>query len=540
MIRYFSMLLFAVITLTVNAQIFQSMQAVEQRKLISAFNAISNFYVDSTDNKKLVETAITSMLKELDPHSSYIPKEEVERVNEPLEGSFEGIGIQFQIIEDTLLVIQTIAGTPADKVGVLPGDKMIYINDELIAGVKIQNSDVMKKLRGPRGSEVTVKIHRNGNAELMIFKIIRDKIPIYSVDATYMINKETGYIKINNFGSTTVDEFKKSFTELKKKGMKNLILSLQGNGGGFLNAAVELADEFLGRDKLVVYTQGIKQPKKVSNATGVGNFEKGKLIILVDEYSASASEIVAGAVQDWDRGVVIGRRTFGKGLVQGQLPLPDGSMLRLTTARYFTPSGRYIQKPYKNRTDKYERDIQNRIKNGELFHADSIHFPDSLKYETLTLKRAVYGGGGIMPDVFVPADTTKYTEYHRNLVSRGVLNNVVARYVNNNRDMLKKAYPTFDRFNKKFETDSELIEKLVTAGEKEKIVRNEEQLKISEPLMKLQIKALIARDLWNMNSYYRIIDTENESLQRAIELLNTNGAYEKILSSPTTLTFVRR
>jgi carboxyl-terminal processing protease len=314
--------------------------------------------------------------------------------------------------------------------------------------------------------------------------------------------------------------------------MKNLILSLQGNGGGYLNAAVELADEFLSRDKLVVYTQGIRQPKKISNATGVGNFETGKLIILVDEYSASASEIVSGAVQDWDRGVIIGRRTFGKGLVQGQLPLPDGSMLRLTTARYYTPSGRYIQKPYKNRADKYERDIQTRMKNGELFHADSIHFPDSLKYETLTLKRTVYGGGGIMPDVFVPADTTKYTEYHRNLVSRGVLNNVVARYVNNNRDLLKKEYSTFDKYNKKFVTNDELIAKLVAAGEKENIARNEDQLKISEPLIKLQIKALIARDLWDMNSYYKIIDAENESLQRALEILNTPGAYEKILSSP--------
>ncbi len=527
--RYFISLILFTLSLSLNAQFFQSFNPVEQRKLMSAFNAISNFYVDSTDNNKLVETAITSMLKELDPHSSYIPKEEVESVNEPLEGSFEGIGIQFQIIEDTLLVIQTIAGCPAEKVGVLPGDKMIFINEELIAGVKIQNSDIMKKLRGPKGSEVTVKILRNGKSELMIFKVIRDKIPVHSVDATYMIDKTTGYIKINNFGSTTVDEFKKSFTELKKKGMKNLILSLQGNGGGYLNAAIELSDEFLGRDKLVVYTQGIKQPKKVSNATGVGNFEKGKLIILVDEYSASASEIVSGAVQDWDRGVIVGRRTFGKGLVQGQIPLPDGSLLRLTTARYYTPSGRCIQKPYKNRADKYERDIQTRVKNGELFHADSIHFPDSLKYETLTLKRTVYGGGGIMPDVFVPIDTTKYTEYHRNLVSRGVLNGVVARYVNNYRDSLKKEFSTFEKYSKKFFVNESIIAKIIAAGEKEKISLHQEQLKISEPLLKLQIKALIARDLWDMNSYYKIIDTENESLQRAIEIMNTPGAYERIL-----------
>jgi len=528
--KYYFLLFLLAVSLTVYSQVFNPFQPSEQRKLLSAYNAITNLYVDSTDNSKLVETAITAMLKELDPHSSYISKEEVERVNEPLEGNFEGIGIQFQIIEDTIYVVQTISDCPSEKVGVLPGDKIIYINDELVAGTKIQNSDVMKKLRGPKGSEVSIKNLRNGKSDLLYFKIQRDKIPVHSVDANYMIDKTTGYIKINNFGNNTVPEFKSAFTQLKKKGMKNLILSLQGNGGGYLNAAVELAGEFLSRDKIVVYTEGLKQPRKILNATGVGNFENGKLIILVDEYSASASEIVSGAIQDWDRGILIGRRTFGKGLVQGQIPLPDGSVMRLTTARYYTPSGRCIQKPYKNGVEQYEKDIQNRIKHGELFHADSIHFPDSLKYQTLRLKRTVYGGGGIMPDVFVPVDTTQYTDYYRNIVSRGVLNKIEGQYLNANRDYLKKKFSGFDKFNSKFEVDTALMTKLKEAGEKEKIEFNEEQFKLSEQLIKLQIKALIARDLWDTNSYYRVIDSENESLKKAIEILNTPGMYDKIIN----------
>lgn len=516
-------------TLVANSQVIQPFQQLQQRKLMNAIAAISNLYVDSINDKKIVETAIVSILKDLDPHSSYIPKEEVERVNEPLEGSFEGVGIQFQLLEDTLLVVQTISGCPAEKVGVLPGDKILYINDELIAGVKIQNSDIMKKLRGPKGTEVTVKVLRDKISELLVFKITRDKIPIRSVDATYMIGKDIGYIKINNFGSTTVSEYKSAFSSLKRKGMKHLILSLQGNGGGYLNAAIELADEFLGRDQLVVYTQGLKQPKKISNATAIGGFEKGKLIVLVDEYSASASEIVSGAIQDWDRGLIVGRRTFGKGLVQGQIPLVDGSVMRLTTARYYTPSGRCIQKPYKNGLEKYQKDISNRIKNGELLHSDSIHFPDSLRYETLRLKRTVYGGGGIMPDVFVPFDTTKYTEYHRELVSKGVINKVTAHFVNNNRAQLKKEFTTFDKFNKSFKINDQMLAELKNAGSKEKIIFDEAQFNTSVDLIKLQLKALVARDLWDMNEYYMIMDNENESLQKAVEILKTQDAYEKLL-----------
>lgn len=515
-------------TLTLFSQA-QTINSLQFRKLSNALSAITNLYVDSVNEKKLVESSIVAMLKDLDPHSSYIPREEVERVNEPLEGSFEGVGIQFQILEDTLLVVQTIAGAPAEKVGVQAGDRIIYISDELIAGIKIQNSDIMKKLRGPKGTEVLVKIKRGQNTELMDFVITRDKIPIYSIDANYLIGKDIGYIKINNFGATTVEEFQKGLQKLKKVGMKHLILSLQGNGGGYLNAAYQLADEFLGKEKLIVYTQGLNQPKSVMTATAQGNFEKGKLIVLVDEYSASASEIVSGAIQDWDRGIVMGRRTFGKGLVQRQLPLVDGSMMRLTTARYYTPTGRCIQKPYKDGVDKYEKDLLNRFKHGELLHADSIHFPDSLQYETLELKRTVYGGGGIMPDIFVPFDTTRYTDYHRKIVARGILNKVAFQYVDQNRKDLTKKYSKFEKFDKGFETNDAILEQLRAEGDKVKIEFNQAQFDLAKPLMKLQIKALIARDLWTMNEYFRVIDVENESLQKAIEILNTANAYENIL-----------
>jgi carboxyl-terminal processing protease len=560
-----SLLLIFVFTPFLFAQGFSSMQ---QRKLSNAISAISSLYVDSINDKKLVETALTSILKELDPHSSYIPKEEVERVNEPLEGSFEGVGIQFQLLEDTLLVVQTISGCPAEKVGVMPGDRILYIGNELVASVKLQNSDIMKRLRGPKGSEVTVKIQRGGKPDLLEFKIVRDKIPIYSVDATYMIGKDIGYIKINNFGNSTVQEFEKAFATLQKAGMKSLILSLQGNGGGYLNAAIQLADEFLSADKLIVYTQGLNQPKSDAESTAAGKFEKGKLIVLVDEYSASASEIVSGALQDWDRAIIVGRRSFGKGLVQRQFPLIDGSMMRLTTARYYTPTGRCIQKPYKDGIVKYEHDLLDRYNNGELLHADSIHFPDSLRYQTLNLKRTVYGGGGIMPDIFVPLDTTKFTDFHRRIVARGIVNKVCVQYIDQNRTELKKKYSTFEKFKKEFQVDDAFLNSLKSEAKKDKMStsklskdsvvlqlisnkkddakQGEQNLSLdsskndkdsidlkefekSKPLIKLQLKALIARDLWEMNEYYMIMDAENESLQKAIQIMQTPRKYEEIL-----------
>lgn len=502
----------------------------ELLKLNNVFNIISNMYVDSVNQPKLVETAIVAVLKELDPHSSYIPREEVQRVNEVLEGSFEGVGIQFQLFEDTILVVQTITGTPAEKVGVMPGDRIIYIDDTLMAGQKIQNSDVLKQLRGPRGSEVRVRIARRGSPQLLLFRIIRDKIPVNSLDASYMLNAETGYIKINNFGHKTMDEYRAAFSKLRSAGMKNLILNLQGNGGGLMHGAFELADEFLSRGRLVVYTQGLRQPRKVSNATAMGGFESGRLIILVDEFSASASEIVAGAVQDWDRGIIIGRRTFGKGLVQSQIPLNDGSMLRLTVSRYYTPTGRSIQKPYHNGLEKYQNELAERFRHGEMLYADSIQFPDSLKYKTLQLGRTVYGGGGIMPDIFVPIDTTRFTPLHRKLVAQGIVNKLIVQYTEKNRESLKKGYPQFEKFHREFTVTESMLQQLLELARKEQIAVDMSQFEISKPLIALQLKALIARDLWTMNEYYRIIDQDNESLQQALKILATPGEYERILT----------
>lgn len=503
--------------------------SIEQRKLSNVFSAINALYVDTINEKKVIESAITGMLKELDPHSSFIPKEEVERVNEPLEGSFEGVGIQFQMFDDTLLVVQVISGCPAEKVGIQAGDRIIYINEELIAGVKMRNSDIMKKLRGPKGSEVKVKIKRNNNKELILFKIIRDKIPIHSVDASYMVSNDIGFIKINNFGNNTVEEYQKAFAELKKSGMKHLILSLQGNGGGYLNAAIQLADEFLEREQLIVYTEGLRQPKNVANASALGGYEHGQLVVLIDEHSASASEIVSGAIQDWDRGILVGRRSFGKGLVQRQIPLIDGSMLRLTTARYYTPTGRCIQKPYNDGPNKYENDLSERFKKGEFLHADSIHFPDSLKYQTLRFNRTVYGGGGIMPDIFIPIDTTKMTDFHRNVISQGIINKLVVQYIEKNRTDMKVKYKTFDTFNESFCVDTVMINNLTELADVEKIKYEKEDVKKSEFLISLQIKALIARDLWTSNEFYKIIDSTNESLQEAIRIIQTPGLYDQIL-----------
>jgi len=534
----------------------QGISSTQQRKLNNVLMAVSNLYVDSIDDKKIVENTIVSFLKELDPHSTYIPKEEVERVQEPLKGNFEGIGVQFQMLEDTLFVVQTISGCPAEKVGILLGDRIIYIEDELIAGVKMQNTQIMERLRGPKGTEVNVKVLRRGISDLLSFKIVRDKIPIYTVDASYMIGKDIGYIKINSFGGTTIDEYKKAFDSLEKQGMKHLILNLQGNGGGYLGAAIELSDQFLSNDQLIVYTEGLYQRRQDAKAVKRGNFETGKLIILVDEYSASASEITAGAVQDWDRGIIIGRRTFGKGLVQRELPLGDGSLMRLTTARYYTPTGRSIQKPYKDGVKKYEEDLRNRFRHGEMMFADSIHFPDSLKYQTLRLGRTVYGGGGIMPDIFIPMDTAKYTDYHYWLVRRGVMSKTSIQYIETHREELKQLYPTFEAYKENYVVDDDFISQLIENGKKERASYNkeeqieeeevlteenpqfnkkeetlsdEEQMEKSKDLIKLQLKAFIARDMWDTNEYYRIMDKENESIKRAVEILQTPGEYEKIL-----------
>ncbi|MDR1938077.1 MAG: S41 family peptidase [Tannerellaceae bacterium] len=506
--------------------------SMEARKLSMALYAVSNLYVDSTNITKLTEDAITGMLEKLDPHSNYMDPEETRDMTEPLQGNFDGIGIQFNMLTDTLYIIQVIAGGPSEKVGLLAGDRIVMVDDTLIAGVKMKNTDIMKRLRGPKGTEVRVKVLRRNEPQLMDFRIIRDKIPVHSLDAAYMADRQTGYIRLNRFAASSTEEFQTALAGLRKEGMKNLILDLQGNGGGYLNIAIDLADEFLGKGKLIVYTEGHNQPRENANATAKGGFEEGRLVILVDESSASASEILAGAVQDWDRGVIVGRRTFGKGLVQKPIALPDGSMIRLTVSRYYTPTGRGIQKPYENgNSEAYNRDLISRYNRGELMSADSIHFPDSLKYNTIISRRTVYGGGGIMPDVFIPMDTARYTDYHQRLVANGLVNRIAMDYIDRNRTLLTSRYPKFARYKQSFEVPETLMQELTTLAANEEITFDEEAYNRSKTLIQLQIKALIVRDLYDIGDYYQIINDENDSYKAALRIINDTAAYDKGLGS---------
>lgn len=499
-------------------------------KLERTLQLIKNLYVDDVDSEKLTETAIRAMLSDLDPHSSYLDKEEVKAMNEPLQGDFEGIGISFNMLTDTLYVMEVISGGPSQKVGILPGDKILYVNDTLIAGVKMNTNDVIKKLRGPKGTEVKVKVLRRGVPQLLEFRIVRDKIPIYSIDASYMVDDHTGYIRLSRFAATSADEFRKAENALLAAGMTNLILDLTGNGGGILQTATDITDEFLEKGKLIVYTEGKNQPRYSINSTDKGNFKKGNLVVLVDEGSASASEILSGAVQDWDRGVIVGRRTFGKGLVQRQLPLPDGTMIRLTVARYYTPTGRSIQKPYENGDlDSYNMDVLNRYNRGELIHADSIHFPDSLKYKTLVNKRTVYGGGGIMPDYFVPIDTTTLTNLHRDLIAKGVVNRISISEVDKNRNALLANYPDVEIFKKKYEITPEMVDNLKQMALSDSIKWDDEQFERSRDFLFTQLKALIARDLYNSSAYFRIMNDENEIFKEAFRIINNEKRYNSLL-----------
>lgn len=504
------------------------------RKLQLAEFAIAQLYVDSVDEDKLVEKAIIEMLAQLDPHSTYNNAEEVKKMNEPLQGNFEGIGVQFQMIEDTLLVIQPVSGGPSEKVGILAGDRITAVNDTLIAGVKMPQEEIMSRLRGPKDTKVELTIVRRGVEEPLTFTVKRDKIPIYSLDAAYMIDHKIGYIRINRFAATTFDEFMEAMKRLQQEGMKDLILDLQGNGGGYLNTAIDMANEFLGREELIVYTEGRAAKRSEFYAQGSGRFKEGRLVVIVDEYSASASEIVSGAIQDWDRGVVVGRRTFGKGLVQRPIDLPDGSMMRLTVARYYTPSGRCIQKPYKadengeDKLEQYHKDLLNRYNHGELMHADSIHFPDSLKFTTKRLGRIVYGGGGVMPDFFVPIDTTQYTDWHRNIVAKGIVINSTTKYIEKHRKKLQNKYKNFENYYKSFKIDEDFLTEIRNLAEKEGIAFKEDEYERALPLIKTQLKALIARDLWDMNEYFQVMNETDQCIKQALKVLQ-EGEYEKII-----------
>ncbi len=500
----------------------------DAKKIEEIYNYIHYMYVDDVNSKDVTEAAIVAALEKLDPHSVYISKEDVDDANQQINGSFFGVGIRFQLLKDTLIVVATIPGGPSEKVGLRAGDKIVKVGADIVANVKLKNSQVREKLMGGLGTKVTVEVLRKGEANLLKFEITRDKIPMHSLDCHYMITPETGYLKLNSFSHTTTDEIKASLSELTKKGMKNLILDLQDNGGGLMYAAKTVSDEFLTKDKLVVYSQGKHQPRQYMNCDTKGGFEKGKLIVLVNENSASASEIVSGAIQDWDRGLIVGRRTFGKGLVQRPIDLSDGSQIRLTIARYYTPVGRNIQKPYEGNSEEYHNDVLKRLKHGELMNQDSIKFPDSLKYKTLIKQRIVYGGGGIMPDVFVPLDTNEFTKYFRSILGIGAFNTFSLTYVNKNRDRLKLDYPNFEMFLSKFNCDKTFMDEFFSYLTKEHstLKLDEKEYPESEKLVKLFLKAMIAQDLWGTTEFYRIYNERNAILQAALKTLK-NGSYEK-------------
>jgi len=520
---------------------------------------VDSYYVDSTKIGDLTEKAIVEVLRNLDPHSVYISKEEVEKMNEPLQGNFEGVGISFNVFRDTLMVVTTIPGGPSEKVGLRAGDRIVQVDAKKIASIGLKNTDVYDLLRGKKGTKVDLKIKRKGELNILDFTVIRDKIPINSLDASYMLNENTGYIKLNKFSATTTSEFYDAIKALKSSSKLNsLVLDLRGNGGGYLTAAIELADQFLTAYKLVVYTSGLHAEKKEYSATPLGELEQGKLIVLIDEGSASASEIVSGAIQDWDRGVLIGRRSYGKGLVQQPFPLTDGSMIRLTTAHYYTPSGRCIQKPYTDGVEAYQKDYMHRIENGELFSKDSVVQNKTEKFLTKTTKRTVYGGGGIMPDLFIPLDTSKYYIYYNTLNRKNVVYTGVLDIMDANRDAFKQKYADFKTFSEKFEVTDEMVDKIIAAGDKidaDKLIddgdgnpveakpeKNPIELKkvsikpdqksidFARPLLKKQMKALIARDLFSVSEYFQVMNGDDEAIKKAVEVINKRGEYERILS----------
>lgn len=525
----------AAATFGISAQYSRSNSASrQQQKLLMVENIVNNLYVDNVDEEKIVENAVRGILENLDPHSSYSTKEETTSSQETMQGSFSGIGIQFNMQKDTLYVVQTIAGGPSEKVGILPGDRFIAVDDSIIAGRKLKNTDIMKRLRGPKGTKVNIKVKRGSNAELLEFRITRDDIPLNSIDAVYMADGKTGYIRLSRFAATSYKEFKDAITKLKKQGMQQLILDLTDNGGGYMQIAAQIANEMLNRGNLIVYTQGRKSPRQNLNADGSGTFRTQKVVVMINQFSASASEILSGAVQDWDRGVVVGRRSFGKGLVQREFLLPDSSSFRLTIARYYTPSGRNIQKPYvKGDREDYDKDIIDRCNHGELQSADSIHFADSLKHTTLRLHRTVYGGGGIMPDVFVPLDTTQYTDYHRRLVAKGIIPQFALRYVDKNRADLKAQYPDAQKFIKEFTVTDEMLNNLVDAGKAEKVDFDKSQFAKSKEMLRTFVKAAIANDLFSTGAYFQIVNEQNDIYKEALSIINDDARYRKIISPRT-------
>ena len=516
------------LSLTVAAQ--RTMPQAMQ-KLLNAEYAISSLYVDSVNEDKLVEDAIKGMLENLDPHSSYTDAKETKELEEPLQGEFSGVGIQFNMNKDTLYVIQTVPGGPSERVGVLAGDRIIYVNDTVIAGVKMKNSDIQKRLRGKKGTHVTIKVKRPGVKELITFRITRDNIPVHSIDATYMMDECTGYLRISRFGAKTHEEMMDALKKLKKQGMTQLIMDLSDNGGGYLNAAIDMCNEFLDRGQLMVYTEGENAPRNEANANGWGEYKDLHMVVIVNQYSASAAEIFAGAMQDWDRAVIVGRRSFGKGLVQRPFKFEDGSMMRLTVARYYTPSGRCIQKPYNRGDNKaYEKELLDRANLGNYYSLDSIQFNDTLRYTTRLNGRTIYGGGGVMPDVYVPIDTSEYSTYYRDLTAKGLINQFAIKYVDKNRKSIGKQFKNVKDFDRGFVVTDEMMRDLIAMGEQDSVKYDEEKYRTSEQLLKAIVKGLIARDVYgDPGAYSVVINHRNRDVQAAYEVLNDRDRYNRLL-----------
>lgn len=509
----------------------QEFRLTPDRKLLMSEQIIERFYVDSVNSDKMVQEAIVAMLKTLDPHSTYSDPEETKELTTPLTGNFSGIGVQFNMLNDTLFVIQTTSGGPSEKVGILPGDRIIQAGDSVIAGRKLPNSRIIKILRGEKGSQVLLKVLRKGSPEPIAFLVTRDDIPVYSVDAAYMADPTTGYIRISRFGEETEKEFEKALSDLRAKGMQNLIIDLEDNGGGYLQAAHQLASHFLEKGDMVVYTDAPKMGRSDFRVERAGDFRKGRLVIMANQYSASAAEILSGAVQDNDRGLIVGRRTFGKGLVQRPFPFPDGSMIRLTVSRYYTPSGRSIQKPYAPGDEEpYRKDMLNRYEAGEFSSADSIHLPDSLRYSTLRNRRPVYGGGGIMPDLFVPIDTTMYSTYYRDLVAKGIINRFAITYVDANRKSLRAEYPDGEAFDRGFTFTPEMLDEVVALGRADSVMPDSAMFEKSRPLIATIVKGLIARDLFESTDYFRVVNPAlSPSYRAALDLINDEERYNRLL-----------
>ncbi len=517
---FFRKVLFSLLILFFSSNGFAQVEQLQLEKIQRALQFIKFAYIEELDDEKLIEDAIRGVLKNLDPHSRYLSADELREDEERLEGSFDGIGIQFDIINDSIIVVSPIPGGPSERVGLMPGDKIVYIDQETAHGSHITNEFVQERLRGKRGSEVEVVVYRAGHDELLDFVITRDRIPIYSVDASFMATETIGYIKINRFARTTLNEFREALNKLKAQGMQELIIDLNYNSGGYLDVGIGLTDEFLDRGHLIVYTEGNAAPKQEFKSTFRGNFLEGKVVVLINEGSASSSEIFAGAIQDWDRGLIIGRRSFGKGLVQRPFELPDGSAIRLTTAQYHTPTGRSIQKPYDQGADQYAQDLNERLSSGELISPDNISFPDSLKYYTKINNRVVYGGGGIMPDFFIPLDTTTVATYYSRMLRRGVINTFCIEYTNRHRNELAAKHPDIQAFIQGFISDDDLLEKLHAYAEEHYDISRTSTLEDSSvDYIRNQLKALIARNLFDFSAYVQVVMTGNPAFQEAIRIL---------------------